>query len=54
MKMRSTHVVVKHFESFHNAAMDTKIVFEIGSKDGIDYEVLISDSGEIVSIEEED
>ena len=31
MKKRSIHVVCEHFEPFHNAAMDTKIVFEIGS-----------------------
>jgi len=32
VKKRSIHVVCEHFEPFHNAAMDTKIVFEIGSR----------------------
>jgi len=31
VKKRSIHAVCEHFEPFHNAAMDTKIVFEIGS-----------------------
>ena len=31
VKKRSIHVVCEYFEAFHNAAMDTKIVFEIGS-----------------------
>ena len=32
MKKWSIYVVCEHFEPFHNAAMDTKIVFEIGSR----------------------
>jgi len=31
VKKQSIHVVCEHFEPFHNAAMDAKIVFEIGS-----------------------
>ena len=31
VKKRSIHVVCEDIEPFHNAAMDTKMVFEIGS-----------------------
>jgi len=30
VKKRSIHAVGEHFEPFHNAAMDTMIVFEVG------------------------
>ena len=35
MKKRSIHLVCEHFESLYNAAMDTKIVFEIGSTNNL-------------------
>ena len=41
VKKWSIHVVCEHFEPFHNAAMDTKIVFEIGSNLAVDSHSLI-------------